>query len=53
MYLVAAVSFGETVIWVLSVIWVLAELKDSEGRIIHDGLLGMLMATWTSKVGLM
>lgn len=50
MYLVAAVSFGETV---LSVIWVLAELKDSEGRISHDGLLGMLMATWTSKVGLM
>ena len=50
MYLVAVVNFDETV---LSVIWVLAELKDSEGRISHDGLLGMLMATWTSKVGLM
>lgn len=51
MYLVAAMSFGETVL--MSIIWVLAELRDSEGRISHDGLLGRLMATWTSKGGLM
>ena len=51
MYLVATMNFGETVL--MSVIWVLAELKDSEGRISHDGLLVRLMATWTSKVGLM
>lgn len=51
MYLVAGMSSGET--FLLSNTWILAELGDSEARISHDGLLGMVMATWTSKFGLM
>lgn len=50
MYLVAAMR---VLVNFPSDIWVLAELKDSEGRMGHVGPLNMVMATWTSKVSLL